>query len=102
MSGQRGDVVADLLDALPAASTRTRYPWEEWTDGRARRLRPGRDFFTTVRGMRSTVQTRAKALDMAVAMVSERDARQPAGPERSLCIQFFPERAYRDGPPRAA
>lgn len=59
----------------------------------------GRDFFTTIRGMRSTVQTRAKALDMAVAMVSERDARRRAGPELSLCIQFFPERAYRDGPP---
>lgn len=92
--------MAELLDCLPVASARTRYPWEEWTDGRPRRLRPGRDFFTTVRGMRSTVQTRAKALDIAVAMVSERDTRRPAGPERSLCIQFFPERAYRDGPPR--
>jgi hypothetical protein len=66
----------------------------------ARRLRPGGDFFTTVRGMRSTVQTRAKALDMAVAMVSERDLRRPAGPDLSRCIQFFPDRAYRDGPPR--
>jgi hypothetical protein len=91
--------MAEVLDALPASSPRTRYPWEDWTDGRPRRLLPGRDFYTTVRGMRSTVQTRAKALDMAVAMVSERDPRRPAGPERSLCIQFFPQRAYRDGPP---
>ena len=92
--------MAELLDALPAAARRTRYPWDEWTDGRPRRLLPGRDFFTTVRGMRSTVQTRAKALDMAVAMVTEHDGRRPAGPERSLCIQFFPDRCYREGPLR--
>jgi len=98
--GGSGAGVAELLDVLPAAARRTRYPRDEWTDGRPRRLLAGRGFSTTVRGMHSTVQTRAKALDIAVAMVTEHDGRRPAGPERPLCIQFFPDRSYEAGPLR--
>jgi len=90
--------MAELLAELPRPERKPRYPWHEWMDGRPRRLRAGRDFFSTVRGMRSTVQTHAKTADVAVAVVTERDPRNPLGAERSLCIQFFPHRTYREGP----
>lgn len=91
--------MAEVLDALPAPAPRTLYPWSEWMDGRPRRLRPRRDFYASIRGMRSTVQTRARAVDIAVAMVTERDT-GGSGRESALCVQFFPGRRYDEGPPR--
>lgn len=36
------------------------YPWDEWFDGRIRRLRQGEDFVTDPRTMRTALQARAR------------------------------------------
>jgi hypothetical protein len=42
------------------------YPWDEWTDGKARRAKKGRDFSCSAEGFASTLYTHASRKSMGV------------------------------------
>jgi len=87
-----------VLDRLPAPVRKSRYPWGEWTDGAPRVVWYPKHFQASVAGMRSTIVTHAQKRDMAVACVM-RPEHPHAAAELSLAFQFFPDRAFTDGPP---
>lgn len=81
----------------PARAARTKYPWDEWFNGQAWELERGVDFATTIRGMQSTVLTRARRLDIAVATAVVRDENTRGAPARWLYVKAFPGRRYARG-----
>ena len=40
------------------------YPWDEWADGKARKLRKGRDFDAGLVSMRTMIHRKARSLGM--------------------------------------
>ena len=45
---------------------RGKYPWKEWTDGKARQATQGTDFFITVKGFHSILYNVARRLNLDV------------------------------------
>lgn len=52
--------MAEPIDNLSPLRARI-YPWDEWTDGRAWRIRRGEDFKVSAASMATMVRLRAKA-----------------------------------------
>jgi hypothetical protein len=52
--------VAEVLEAFPEPARRSRYPWDEWLDGRVWRLRQGQDFEANPKTIRSRLQQNAR------------------------------------------
>lgn len=48
-----------LDDDLPPGRNTRKYPWEEWTDGKAREIRQGDDYYVTNETMRMGLFSRA-------------------------------------------
>lgn len=49
-----------------ALRPRRRYPWDEWADGRARRIRRGEDFDTSAASMRVRLYQEARRRGLKV------------------------------------
>lgn len=60
-----------------------RYPWDEWSDGRARILVRGTDFFVDATQVRTSAYGAARARGLKV--------RTRVMPEGNLAIQFYKE-----------
>ena len=54
--------MAEVLDQLPSASTgrSISYPWDEWMDGKARKLVKGEDFECSAKSMRCMAYAKSK------------------------------------------
>ena len=51
-----------------------KYPWEEWSDGKSRRLHKGRDFASELVSMRTMIHRKARDLGLnAYTHINEAD-----------------------------
>lgn len=67
--------MAEVLTELPGGLGRpSKYPWLDWTDGRAWRIVEGEDFHCSKQSMRRTLYGRAYGTGMKVSVRMEPDA----------------------------
>jgi len=63
-----------ILDEMPARkTTRARYPWDEWTDGRVWEITRGQDFTVSAINMSRMLYTRARMYSGRFAVTLDGD-----------------------------
>lgn len=74
--------MGEIIDSVDNTRGRPpKYPWDLWTDGRARRLHRGVDFDATLRSFQTMVHRKARDLNMkAHTKINEAD--------ESMQVQF--------------
>jgi hypothetical protein len=72
-----------MASVIDRVSTRPRYPWKKWADGKARRAKQGRDFSGDPRVFRNTLYVHATRNELSVTVHIE---------ERTVEFQFFKRR----------
>ena len=77
--------MSELIDAIDISKGRPpKYPWEQWTDGQARRLYQGEDFDATLESFRTMVHRKARDMNLkAHTKINEADT--------SIQVQFSPK-----------
>ena len=75
-----------MANVIDRVSTRPRYPWAAWTDGKARRAKQGRDFFIPPKAFRNALYVRARRQELLVTVHIEGE---------SVEFQFSPRRPAR-------
>ena len=76
--------MAEVLDQLPSASTgrSISYPWDQWMDGKARKLVKGEDFSCSPKSMRCMAYAKSKKANKHLK------TRTNPGEPDALWIQF--------------
>lgn len=59
-------VKAHGLKQMGARGQYVRYPWDKWTDGKARRLRKGKDFVNSVESVLNSARYQARRRGLTV------------------------------------
>lgn len=65
--------MSTTLSALPA-STRKRYPWPDWTDGRIHQITKGADFDIDAHDMRSTLYGYARRHQLSIEIRTQQNS----------------------------
>jgi hypothetical protein len=76
-----------VLDNFPALKGQTRYPWDEWLDGRVWALTVGEDFNAKVNTLKANAQLQAKKRGGRIRTRLLED-----GDKQTLVIEFRPSR----------
>jgi hypothetical protein len=77
--------MGEIIDSVDISKGRPpKYPWELWTDQKARRLHQGKDFDATLESFRTMVHRKARDMGMrAHTKINEADS--------SIQVQFLPK-----------
>lgn len=65
--------MAQILDSFPAIPHKTKYPYDEWFDGKVRRLLHGEDFTVAPQSIRSLLYAQAKQRGMPLKVTIDGD-----------------------------
>lgn len=81
--------MGEIIDAVDISKGRPpKYQWEDWTDGKPRRLYQGGDFDATLESFRTMVHRKARDIGMrAHTKINKADS--------SIQVQFFPRERRR-------
>jgi hypothetical protein len=63
-----------MATVIEKVSTRIRYPWHKWTDGKARRAKQGRDFNGKPSSFRNALYVRANRQELSVTVALKGDS----------------------------